>query len=75
MSFENQGKKIQHKLFGPDFPVDVQTLRPNAWGSKVSPRQRGRRKADFLTRTSMVFGVDVHDPKGSRETLRRKRLR
>ena len=37
-------------------------------GQKVSPHHRSRRKTHFL-------GTDIHDPKGSRETLSRKSLR
>ena len=44
-------------------------------GSKVSPHHRGRRETHFLVRTSMIFGADVHDPKGCRKTLYKKSLR
>ena len=44
-------------------------------GQKVSPHHPGCRKMHFLVRTSTVFGVDVHDPKGSQKTLYRKSLR
>ena len=49
-------------------------LHPKAWGSKMFPRHRGRRKTDFLAQTPTIFCADVHDPKGSRKTLRRKSL-
>ena len=41
---------------------------------KVSPHHRGRRKTDFLVRTSTIFGADVHDPKGCRKTLYKKKV-
>ena len=66
-ALEIQGRKKQHKhkLFGPDFPQTFLTLTPRMpWGQKVSPHHRGRRKTHFLVRTSMIFGADVHDPKG-----------
>ena len=50
-------------------------LRPVPWGQKGSPHHRGHRKTHFLVRTSMIFGADVHDPKGSRKTIYNKCLR
>ena len=66
-------KQHKHKLFGPDFPRTFLTLTPRC-GQKVSPHQRGRRKTHFLVRTSTIFGADVHDPKGSRKTLYKKKF-
>ena len=36
-------------------------------GQKVSPHHRGRKKTHFLVRMSMIFGADVHGPKGSQK--------
>ena len=38
-------------------------------GQKVSPHHFARRKAHFSMRTSMIFGADVHDPKGCWKTF------
>ena len=39
---------------------------------KVFPHHQGRRKTHFSVRTSMIFGADVHDPKGHRRTSYKK---
>ena len=55
------------------FPADIPD--PCAWmprGQRVPPHYWGHRKAHFLVRTSMIFGVDVHDPKGCGKTLYKK---
>ena len=43
-------------------------------GQKASPHHRGRRNTHFLVRTSTIFGADVHDPKGCRKTLYKKKV-
>ena len=72
----NSGKKKQHKrkLFGPDFPRTFLTLTPGRPWVKKFLHHRGRRKTQFLVRTSTIFAADVHDPKGSRKTLYKKSL-
>ena len=42
------------------------------WGQKVSPHHWDHKKMQFLVRTSMTFGADVHEPKGCRKTLYKK---
>ena len=72
------GKKKQHKhkLFGPDFPRTFLTLTPGCPGvKKFLPITGAAEKRPFLAQTSTIFGSDVHDPKGSPKTLRKKCLR
>ena len=57
----------KHRLVGPDLPQTFLILMPGCLGVKeVSTQTR------FLVRTSMIFGADVHDPKGCQKTLRNK---
>ena len=42
------------------------------WGLKVSPHRRSCRKTHFLVRTSTIFSVDVHDPKGFEKLCTKK---
>ena len=74
--FQGRKKQHKHKLFGPDFPRTFLTLTPGRpWVKKFLPITGAAEKPHFLVRTSTIFGADVHDPKGSRKTLYKKRLR
>ena len=43
-------------------------------GQKVSPHHWGRITTHFWVRMSTIFGADVHEPKGSRITLYKKKF-
>ena len=43
-------------------------------GQNVSPHHRGCSKTHLLVRASTIFCADVHDPKGCRKTLYKKRF-
>ena len=52
-----------------DFPEPYARM---PWGQKVSPHHSARRKSHFSVRMSIIFGADIHDPKGFRKTLLKK---
>ena len=56
----------------PNFLRTFPTLTPRCPGVERFLHPLGPRKMHFLVRRSMIFGADVHDPKGSRKTLSRK---